>query len=153
MKKKMITGVLAIALLTGTYLEVDERPREAWAKDTYMEKATALIVQQAEKAKQEQQNEAKKSLGQFKLTAYCPCCDCSEIWGSKTKQGTTAKEGRTIAVDPDVIPLGSKVTINGRTFTAEDIGGAVKGKTIDVYFDSHEEVEDFGVKYMKVILH
>ena len=47
----------------------------------------------------------KEYLGQFKLTAYCPCTACSGPWGSQTKSQTTAQEGYTIAVDPDIIPL------------------------------------------------
>jgi cell wall-associated NlpC family hydrolase/3D (Asp-Asp-Asp) domain-containing protein len=60
----------------------------------------------------------------------------------KTATGTTPKEGRTIAVDPLVIPLHSKVKIecsaypevNG-TYIAEDTGSAIKGKRIDIYFN------------------
>ncbi|WCS68727.1 hypothetical protein Goe19_00860 [Bacillus phage vB_BsuM-Goe19] len=59
----------------------------------------------------------------------------------KTATGTTPTEGRTIAVDPDVIPLHSKVYIEsdfpGITgeYIAEDTGGAIKGKRIDIYFN------------------
>lgn len=91
-----------------------------------------------------------KYLGQFKLTAYCPCEKCSGIWGKQTKSQTVAEEGRTIAVDPDIIPLGSKVKINGKVYTAEDIGAKVKGKVIDIYFDTHAEVEAFGVRHGNV---
>ncbi|MFR5613204.1 MAG: 3D domain-containing protein [[Clostridium] innocuum] len=47
-----------------------------------------------------------------------------------------AIEGHTIAVDPDVIPLGSKVLIDGHVYVAEDVGGAVKGNVIDIYSSS-----------------
>jgi 3D (Asp-Asp-Asp) domain-containing protein len=83
-----------------------------------------------------------------KLTAYCPCTECSGKWGTLTKLGTTAKEGRTIAVDPNVIPLGSEVLIEGKIYIAEDIGGVVKGKVIDIYFDEH--LDDFR-KYVDVM--
>lgn len=88
-------------------------------------------------------------LENVKLTAYCPCEECSGQWGTKTKTGTTATEGRTIAVDPDVIPLGSKVKIGDKIYIAEDIGGAVNGKHIDVYFDDHKV--DFK-KYVDVLV-
>lgn len=68
----------------------------------------------------------------------------------KTASGTTATSGRTVAVDPDVVPLGSEVEImmpDGRVFrrTAEDTGGAVKGKVFDVHIDaSDEELYELG---------
>lgn len=93
-----------------------------------------------------------KSLGTFEITAYCPDSECSDEWGDMTSTGVRAKEGRTIAVDPRVIPYGSEVKINGHTYIAEDCGGAVKGKTIDIYFDTHEEAVTFGVQYAEVEL-
>lgn len=59
--------------------------------------------------------------GVFSTTAYCKCEKCCGVWtDSPTKSGTTPKEGRTIAVDPDVIPLGTQVIIDGKVYTAED---------------------------------
>jgi uncharacterized protein YabE (DUF348 family)/3D (Asp-Asp-Asp) domain-containing protein len=64
-----------------------------------------------------------------------------------TSTGVKVKEGRTIAVDPDVIPLGWWVYIEGFGFRrAEDTGSAIKGKIIDIYFDSEETAERFGTK-------
>ena len=40
--------------------------------------------------------------------------------------------------------------INGHIYTVEDRGGAIKGKRIDIYFESHEEAERFGVQYIEV---
>mgnify|MGYP002242902030 FL=1 len=56
------------------------------------------------------------------------------------------KQGRTIAVDKRKIKLGSKVQINGKTYVAEDVGGGVKGKHIDVFFKSHKQTKRFGKK-------
>ncbi|WP_241158326.1 3D domain-containing protein [Cohnella candidum] len=64
-----------------------------------------------------------------------------------TASGTTVKEGRTIAVDPDVIPMGWWVYIEGIGFRrAEDTGSAINGKKIDVYYDSESRAERFGLK-------
>ena len=52
---------------------------------------------------------------------------------------------RTIAVDPRIIPLGSKVEINGRIYIAEDTGGAIKGNRIDMCVSSHSEAYAKGV--------
>jgi 3D (Asp-Asp-Asp) domain-containing protein len=59
-----------------------------------------------------------------------------------------------IAVDPDVIPLGTKIEIkNMGFFTAEDTGGKIKGNRIDIYFDSKKEAQEFGKKgvWVKII--
>ena len=77
-------------------------------------------------------------------TAYCPCEDCSGGWGNKTSTGATATAGRTIAVDPTVIPYGTEVTIDGHTYIAEDCGAAIKGNKVDIYFDTHEQAKQFG---------
>ncbi len=92
-----------------------------------------------------------ESLGEFKLTAYCPCVICCGKTDGITATGTTAVEGRTIAVDPRVIPYGSTVTLyyaggTVHTYTAEDCGGAIKENRIDVFFDSHEAARAFGVQ-------
>ena len=87
-----------------------------------------------------------KYLGKYKLTAYCGCRKCSGKWGARTASGKKAKQGRTIAVDKRKIKLGSKVQINGKTYVAEDVGGGVKGKHIDVFFKSHKQTKRFGTK-------
>ena len=105
-----------------------------------------------------------KSLGEFRLTAYCSCEKCCGeqalnrpkdengkdiVYGST---GTVLIAGTSIAVDPSVVPYGSKVEINGHTYTAHDTGGAIKGNRIDVYFDSHQDALNFGVQYAVVYL-
>lgn len=85
-------------------------------------------------------------LGKYKLTAYCGCKKCSGKWGTRTASGKKAKQGRTIAVDKRKIKLGTKVKINGKTYVAEDVGGGVKGKHIDVFFSSHKQTMKFGKK-------
>lgn len=56
-------------------------------------------------------------------------------FGSKTSTGVTAKEGRTIAVDPSIIPYGSEIKIGSHVFIAEDTGSALRNgeKIIDVF--------------------
>lgn len=58
-----------------------------------------------------------------------------------TKSGRKTEDGVTVAVDPNIIPLGTWIRIvfeDGRTITrrADDTGGAVKGKVVDIYKDS-----------------
>ena len=78
------------------------------------------------------------------LTAYCPCMKCCGKSDGITASGTQATAGRTVAVDTRLIPYGTEISIDGKTYIAEDCGGKVKGYTIDVFFDSHEEALNFG---------
>ena len=91
-------------------------------------------------------------LGTFKTTAYCPCRSCSSGWGGRTSTGTIATAGRTISVDPSVIPHGSHVMINGVIYTAEDIGSGVNGKHIDIFFNTHAECRSYGVRNVEAFL-
>ena len=82
-------------------------------------------------------------------TAYC--------YGNITKTGTSPVEGRTIAVDPEVIPLGSKVYVScdtwpeiDGTYVAEDTGGAIKGNIIDVYMQDYDTCLQFGRRQVEV---
>lgn len=93
-----------------------------------------------------------RSLGIFKTTAYCPCGGCSEGWGRHTATGAIAASRHTIAVDPKVIPYGSRVLINGVVYTAEDRGGGVKGNHIDIFFDTHSETRQYGTRSAEVFL-
>ncbi|MBQ8236848.1 MAG: G5 domain-containing protein [Oscillospiraceae bacterium] len=85
----------------------------------------------------------------FKATAYTSTdagCD------TKTATGTTVRVG-TVAVDPRVIPYGTRmfiVTNDGAYIygvgTAEDCGGSIKGNRLDLYFNTHSECVNFGVR-------
>jgi 3D (Asp-Asp-Asp) domain-containing protein len=83
-------------------------------------------------------------------------------WGGHTYTGTKVREG-VIAVDPSVIPLGSKVWVTGYDSpllpaggflaTAEDIGGKIKGNRIDIYIEgSQAELRQFGLQDVKVYI-
>jgi 3D (Asp-Asp-Asp) domain-containing protein len=77
-------------------------------------------------------------------TAYAPT-------GNLTYTETVPMEGRTIAVDKNVIPLGTKVHIKGYgDYIAEDTGGLVKGKRIDIFMDSKRDCIEFGVKHLEI---
>lgn len=86
-------------------------------------------------------------VGDYKLTHYCTE-KISHICGTGagiTATGTQVAAGRTIAVDPTVIPYGTKVYIEGYGYRiAEDCGGAVKGKHIDVAVETHSQALSMG---------
>lgn len=93
-------------------------------------------------------------LGQFKITYYCPCALCCGKYATGyTSTGTLATEGRTVAVDPTVIPYGTQVVIDGLgEFIAEDCGGAIKGNIIDVFMIDHQRALECGVDYFDVYI-
>ncbi|WP_338450061.1 LysM peptidoglycan-binding domain-containing protein [Niallia oryzisoli] len=86
-------------------------------------------------------------------TAYTAECEgCIGI----TKTGVDLKanpDAKVIAVDPSVIPLGSKVYVEGYGYaTAEDTGGAIKGNRIDVFVPNHDDALQWGRKQVKVTI-
>lgn len=108
------------------------------------------VPEPVNETKAETEQPTLKSLGTFKLTAYCPCARCCGKCDGITATGTKATAGRTISVDPSKIPYGTEVIINGHTYIAEDCGGAINGNRIDIYFDSHTEALKFGIQYANV---
>jgi 3D (Asp-Asp-Asp) domain-containing protein len=100
-----------------------------------------------------------RSKGTLNVTvyAYCPCAKCNtKKWKGMVSTGQTMKkllaEGKNIcAADPDVIPMGSIVTYNGRNYVVADTGRKIKGNTINILLNSHREVYDFGVKKDQMI--
>ena len=95
------------------------------------------------------------SLGDFVITHYCrenyPHI-CNDGDATRTATGTAPTPGRTIAVDPDVIPYGSEVIINGHTYIAEDTGGAINQNRIDIVVDTHAEALQKGLYSTEVFL-
>lgn len=89
-------------------------------------------------------------------TAYAPGAHDNGKWGDLTHMGTKVRPG-IIAVDPKLIPLGSRVYIefadgHGAYATAEDTGGAIKGKRIDIAMATVDEAYEFGMQKAKVYI-
>lgn len=101
-------------------------------------------------------------LGEFTITYYCACRMCcgkeeSDPNYGITATGTLATEGRTVAVDPSVIPYGTEIRIiypDGEqcTYISEDRGGAIKGNRIDVFMETHEKALKAGIKTAEVFI-
>jgi uncharacterized protein YabE (DUF348 family) len=71
--------------------------------------------------------------------------------GAKAKRNSNGYS--TVAVDPRVIPLGTKFWVDGYGYgIAEDIGGAIKGNKIDLYFDSSDEMWDWGLRNVDIYI-
>lgn len=130
-----ITFVLIVAMCANIHTEIEKQGEEI--------KAIKKAVTISEPKPADEPAEELTAL-QITATAYCPCKKCCGKTDGITATGTKATAGRTIAVDPSVIPYGTEVIINGNTYVAEDCGGAVNGNDVDIFFDTHEEALNFG---------
>lgn len=82
--------------------------------------------------------------GEFTVTAYCPCEACCGRWADGvTASGLPAGPG-IVAVDPDVVPLGSTVIVDGQKYLAADTG--VTGNRIDICVTDHSTAEMLGAR-------
>lgn len=77
---------------------------------------------------------------------------CNDGDATLTATGTTPTPGRTIAVDPDVIPYGTEVLIDGHIYVAEDTGGVIKGNRIDIAVETHEQALQMGLRSAEVFI-
>jgi len=85
-------------------------------------------------------------------TAYAPGVEDNGQWNNLTYTGGTVHKG-VVAVDPDVIPLGTNLWVEGYgRAVAEDEGGAIKGNRIDLAFNNRQEALDYGIKPVKVYI-
>ena len=132
-----------VGAIDGTINHVVVEDCADWASETFPETEPEIITDVEE----------WESLGRFKLTYYCPCRKCNGKWvGKATASGEPLKPGTTIAVDPRVIPLGTRVRIGEHEFIAQDTGSGIKGKRIDICLEDHGECLEAGVQYSEVLV-
>ncbi|WP_285765949.1 LysM peptidoglycan-binding and 3D domain-containing protein [Peribacillus sp. SI8-4] len=126
-----------------------EKPAEP-AKPAEQEKP----AEQSEKSDSNQESNdqagVKKELT-VRATAYTASCEgCS----GTTATGVDLKanpDAKVISVDPSVIPLGSKVYVEGYGYaTAADTGSAIKGNRVDLFVPNEQDANNWGVKNVKV---
>lgn len=130
-----------VVALTEDYNKALKAEREAEAK----RKAEEEAKRKAEEAKR------GRLVARMKCTFYTGSADEG---GSITALGTPVTPWYTVAVDPRVIPLGSKIRIEGfdGVFYCADTGGAIKGNIIDIAVDSKSEASNLGVQYRNVYI-
>lgn len=158
----VFTFALSLCLLASSVRGGEAQNNNGWEfvdMQTYFDTADYLmpVMKQAISnsmhltAKRQRQRRKSGRKEYYILTAYCPCAICCGKCDRITASGTIATQGRTIAVDPNVIPYGTKVHIEGLgAYVAEDCGSSIQGKRIDIFFDSHEEALEFGVQERRV---
>lgn len=95
--------------------------------------------------------ESLKPIVEMEVSAYCSCVECCGKSDGITASGKVATEGRTIAADTDMYPIGTLLYLEGIGFrTVEDRGGAIQGNKLDLFFASHKDALEFGRKTIKV---
>ena len=114
----------------------------------------ALLQAEADRQARAEQAAAYEAIGVYQyigectITAYCPCEECCGRWADGvTATGLPAGPG-VVAVDPQVIPLGSTVIIDGQRYLAAATG--VMGKHGDVCLPDHEATVEAGVRKQEV---
>ena len=138
-------------------LEIQYQAVRAIQRDAVVAYGELVERMDAETAARRAQAEAYEAIGAYryvgecKISAYC-CEPYAHICGDGdglTATGIPATPG-VVAVDPEVIPLGSTVIIDGQAYLAADTGGAVKGLHVDVAMETHQEADAFGVRWADV---
>lgn len=93
-----------------------------------------------------------KKMLKMEATAYAPDPRCLGVSSKYTATGVRAKRG-IIAVDPRIIPLGTSLYVSGYgRGLAADTGGAIKGNSVDLCFDTYEEAVKFGRRRVEVYI-
>lgn len=119
-------------------------------RDLAVQELGAMSLQQArEQVARAEQAAAYEMIGAYRyvgectITYYCPCEECCGKWADGlTATGLPAGPG-IVAVDKDVIPLGSTVIIDGQKYLAADTG--VKGLHVDICLADHAATVEAGV--------
>ena len=93
----------------------------------------------------------------FIITAYCSCYYCCGDYALNRPDGIVYGASGyelipdySVAVDPDVIPYGTMLTIDGKEYIAHDCGGSIKGNKIDLYMENHDDAKEWGVQAKEV---
>ena len=111
----------------------------------------AAAAEAEEEAKQTEAKSGERGelLGVFTTSGYCNCEKCSG-GHSLTYSGTVPTPDHTISADLSRFPIGTQLWIDGTVYTVEDMGSSVKGDWIDIFYASHEDALDHGLRSQEV---
>ena len=169
--QKAALGLLALSVGANTLLygAILSRDKEIDNLETRYEAVKAIqqdavtaygkLVAQVDAEEQERaaQTAAYEAIGAYQYIGECTithyCCEkYQHVCGTGTgltATGIPVAPGM-VAVDPEVIPLGSTVIIDGQKYLAADTGGAIKGNRIDIAVETHQEADELGTKTAEV---
>ena len=150
--KIWIVFILFLALLTVVWAINFPEPVQAFK----IEPQQVLIIQgrqtyyhELESGKEIPNLSSRTTMSeQYEVTYYCSCEKCCDEWANNRKDGKVIGAGGveliagfSVAAD---LPFGSRLLIDGREYEVQDRGGAIKGKRIDIYCESHDEAIKLG---------
>ena len=169
--------VFVVAILVKPDYIVGEATESRTSEVAYEEVPPVIVELSSETVKQSVEEEPVEetelpepveptyiSLGIAEVTAYCSCEECCGKWaecrptdenGNKIVYGASGElliPYYSVAVDPDVIPYGTKIYIDGQEYIAHDCGGSIAGNDIDIYFDSHEKAREWGIQEHEIFI-
>ena len=113
------------------------------------EEASGQEEEPAEDKTEAVSGERGELLGVFTTSGYCNCRKCSG-GHNLTYSGTVPTPGHTISADLSRFPVGTKLWIDGTVYTVEAMGSSVKGNWIDIFYGSHEEALNHGLRSQEV---
>lgn len=159
----VIVFILGLLLGTGTGILIGK----AISKDEPVETVLAAEpnfftekVQEVEPITTKSEEIEPIYLGNYRITAYCACKKCCGAWAENRPNGIV-KGAMGVELTPGYsvaspLAFGTKLYIEGygdvvvQDRTASWVVDKYNGEIIDIYFDSHEEALNFGVRYADV---
>lgn len=139
-------NITLLGLLRGEAPKVEVEKQETVEVE---EKQEEVKVEETE-ATEQSTTEKTITVTATAYTADCAGCSGVTYTGQDLKANPNQK---VIAVDPNVIPLGSRVYVEGYgEAIAGDIGGAIKGNKIDLFIPNHNEAVAYGVRTVQVTI-
>ena len=155
--------ILFIVLFIGSITTFENQKENGKFRQQIEEQQETIALQQEKIRQQEKEldelleevnrvKEENQKLQFFSMvaTGYCACEQCCDKEDGITASGKKAQANHTVAM-PEGFSFGTMVEIDGMgIYTVEDRGGAIKGNRIDIYFDSHEEALEFGIKDIRI---
>jgi len=137
-----------MAYLTAAYHDFTFPQVEGVLRDIFNQQYTLTMSEITETRTETRTIQVGDAIGQVRTTAYCPCVICCGQWaGGPTASGVMPRANHTIAVDRHnpIVPMGTRVVINGVVYTVEDTGNlAAHNADIDIYFNTHAEAVSWG---------
>ncbi len=136
-----------IGYVCGKYVDTEAKNLHDYS-DLYNEESESLKINDKSNSKEVFKSESSNSNVVTTMTVSATAYSGDGI----TSTGKVPQVGRTIAVDPKVIPYGTRVYIPalGQTYIAEDCGGAIKGNKIDIFMSSEEKCISWGVRNIEI---
>ena len=131
---------------SGNWTKVTANGKTGYVYNKYLTSGGSTTTNASKKPSASTSSTGSKTyMGNYKLTFYAG--------DSTTASGRTPRVNHTIAADTSILPMYSKVYIEGwGTYTVEDRGGAIKGKRIDIFVANNKIANQYGVKYADVYL-